>query len=131
MTKHTMLQAVHAQLGATMTEFAGWSMPLRYGSETTEHRTVRTKAGLFDLSHMGEIELRGPGPGSCLDYSLVGNLAALRVGRAKYTMLCAEDGGILDDLIVYRVGRRALLGRRERRQHRRGARPAPRASRQL
>jgi aminomethyltransferase len=85
-----------------MTEFAGWLMPLRYGSETAEHNAVRTNAALFDLSHMGEIAVSGPGAGAALDYALCGWPSRLAVGRARYTMLCAPDGGILDDLIVYR-----------------------------
>jgi len=87
-----------------MTSFAGWQMPLRYGSETAEHQAVRHAAGLFDLSHMGEIGVRGPGAGQALDYALVGSLSALRPGRARYTMICAPDGGVLDDLVVYRLG---------------------------
>ncbi|GAA3719807.1 glycine cleavage system aminomethyltransferase GcvT [Streptomyces tremellae] len=102
--RRTALDAVHRALGATMTDFAGWDMPLRYGSEREEHHAVRTTAGLFDLSHMGEITLTGPGAAAALDYALVGNLGALAVGRARYTMICQEDGGILDDLIVYRLG---------------------------
>jgi len=93
---------VHERLGATMTDFAGWLMPLRYGSETAEHRAVRSAAGLFDLSHMGEITVTGPGAGAALDYALTGWLSRLSVGQARYTMLCAPDGGILDDLVVYR-----------------------------
>jgi aminomethyltransferase len=85
-----------------MTEFAGWLMPLRYGSETAEHLAVRSAAGLFDLSHMGEITVAGPGAGEALDYALTGWLSRLSVGQARYTMLCADDGGILDDLVVYR-----------------------------
>jgi len=87
-----------------MTSFAGWQMPLRYASETAEHLAVRRAAGLFDLSHMGEIAVAGPEAGAALDYALVGNLSALRPGRARYTMICAEDGGVLDDLVVYRQG---------------------------
>ena len=86
-----------------MTSFAGWQMPLRYASETAEHLAVRRAAGLFDLSHMGEIAVAGPEAGAALDYALVGNLSALRPGRARYTMICAEDGGVLDDLVVYRL----------------------------
>ncbi|MFJ2650495.1 glycine cleavage system aminomethyltransferase GcvT [Streptomyces sp. NPDC087420] len=100
----TALDAVHRALGATMTDFAGWDMPLRYGSERDEHLAVRTKAGLFDLSHMGEITVTGPRAAQLLDHALVGNIGAVAVGRARYTMICQEDGGILDDLIVYRLG---------------------------
>ena len=94
---------MHVRLGATMTSFAGWQMPLRYASETAEHLAVRRAAGLFDLSHMGEIAVAGPGAGAALDYALVGNLSGLRPGRARYTMICAQDGGVLDDLVVYRL----------------------------
>jgi aminomethyltransferase len=100
---------VHERLGATMTEFAGWLMPLRYKSETAEHNTVRTDAALFDLSHMGEIVVTGPGAGAALDYAVTGWPSALAVGRARYTMLCAPDGGILDDLIVYRQAETRFL----------------------
>ncbi|MEU7645739.1 glycine cleavage system aminomethyltransferase GcvT [Streptomyces huasconensis] len=100
----TALDGVHRALGATMTDFAGWDMPLRYGSERDEHNAVRTKAGLFDLSHMGEITVTGPEAVDFLNFSLVGNIGSIGVGRARYTMIVAEDGGILDDLIVYRLG---------------------------
>ncbi len=99
----TPLRAVHEDLGATMTAFAGWLMPLRYAGEISEHQAVRSAAGLFDLSHMGEIAVTGPQAGAALDYALVGRLSALAPGRAKYTMICAPDGGVLDDLIVYRL----------------------------
>ncbi|MEO3749733.1 glycine cleavage system aminomethyltransferase GcvT [Streptomyces sp. B6B3] len=105
----TALDAVHRALGATMTDFAGWSMPLRYGSERAEHQAVREAAGLFDLSHMGEITVTGPQAGELLDHALVGHLSALRVGRARYTMICDADGGILDDLIVYRLAEQEYL----------------------
>src|SRR6266536_2428164 len=101
--RRTPLTGVHERLGATLTDFAGWLMPLRYGSELAEHRAVRTAAGLFDLSHMGEITVTGPEAAEALDYALVGHLSALAPGRARYTMICAPDGGVLDDLIVYRI----------------------------
>src|SRR6185312_12799433 len=99
----TPLRAVHESLGATMTAFAGWLMPLRYAGEISEHQAVRNAAGLFDLSHMGEIAVTGPQAAAALDYALVGRLSALAPGRARYTMICAADGGVLDDLIVYRL----------------------------
>ncbi|MEV6498404.1 glycine cleavage system aminomethyltransferase GcvT [Streptomyces prunicolor] len=101
--RRTALDALHRSLGATMTDFAGWDMPLRYGSERDEHLAVRTKAGLFDLSHMGEITVTGPQAAQLLNYALVGNIASVGLGRARYTMICRADGGILDDLIVYRL----------------------------
>ncbi|MEN8650780.1 glycine cleavage system aminomethyltransferase GcvT [Streptomyces sp. 21So2-11] len=99
----TALDALHRSLGATMTDFAGWDMPLRYGSERDEHLAVRTHAGLFDLSHMGEIAVTGPQAAALLNHALVGNIGTVGPGRARYTMICQEDGGILDDLIVYRL----------------------------
>ena len=99
----TPLSAVHESLGATMTDFAGWQMPLRYRSETAEHNAVRTAAGLFDLSHMGELRVTGDEASAALDYALVSDVSAIRPGRAKYTMIVAEDGGVIDDLIVYRL----------------------------
>ncbi|MFH8613668.1 glycine cleavage system aminomethyltransferase GcvT [Streptomyces sp. NPDC017979] len=102
--RRTALDALHRSLGATMTDFAGWDMPLRYGSERDEHNAVRTTAGLFDLSHMGEITVSGPQAVALLDHALVGNISTVGAGRARYTMICREDGGILDDLIVYRTG---------------------------
>ena len=107
--RRTPLTHMHEQLGATLTDFAGWLMPLRYGSETAEHNAVRTAAGLFDLSHMGELLVTGPEAAQALDYALVGNLSALRPGRARYTMICAADGGVLDDLIVYRLADQEFL----------------------
>jgi aminomethyltransferase len=102
MTRTTPLHDVHVDRGATMVDFAGWSMPVRYDSDLAEHHAVRQRAGLFDLSHMGEIEVTGPDAAAALDRAFVGNLSKVKVGRAKYSMLCAEDGGVLDDVIVYR-----------------------------
>jgi aminomethyltransferase len=108
-SRQTPLISEHERLGAVMTSFAGWQMPLRYRSETAEHQAVRHAAGLFDLSHMGEIVVRGPGAGAALDYALTGLLSTLRPGRARYTMICAPDGGVLDDLVVYRQGEEDFL----------------------
>jgi aminomethyltransferase len=102
--RRTPLTSVHERLGATLTDFAGWLMPLRYGSETAEHNAVRRAAGIFDLSHMGEIAVSGPAAAVALDYALTGAPSALQPGRARYTMICDPDGGVLDDLIVYRLG---------------------------
>lgn len=102
MTKQTALYAEHELLGASFTDFGGWQMPLKYRSELEEHHTVRRAAGLFDLSHMGEVWVTGPQAAEFLNYALVGNLAAIAVGKAKYSLICTEDGGVIDDLIVYR-----------------------------
>lgn len=103
MSKPTALHALHKQAGASFTNFAGWQMPLRYSSELAEHHAVRQTAGLFDLSHMGEIEVLGAQAAALLDYALVGDMSSIAVAKAKYTMICAPDGGIIDDLIVYRL----------------------------
>src|SRR5665647_472825 len=96
-----------AAASATRHTGPGWLMPLRYTSDLAEHHAVRSTAGLFDLSHMGEIRITGPA--AALDAALVGWLSALAVGRARYTMICAQDGGVIDDLVVYRVGDQEFL----------------------
>ncbi|MDD9205997.1 glycine cleavage system protein T, partial [Georgenia sp. 10Sc9-8] len=107
--QRTALHAVHVDAGAVMTDFAGWAMPLRYTSQIEEHHAVRRRAGLFDLSHMAQIEVSGPAAGRALDHALVSRCSGIRVGRARYTMMVAEDGGVLDDLIVYRVAPEGFL----------------------
>lgn len=97
------LDDVHVAAGAAFTDFAGWKMPVRYGSDLAEHETVRTAAGLFDLSHMAEFLVGGTHAGAFLDYALAGQASVIKPGRAKYSLLLAEDGGILDDLVVYRL----------------------------
>lgn len=99
----------HEQAGAQLTEFAGWEMPLRYGSELAEHHAVRQRAGLFDLGHMGQIEVAGPRAGRALDRALMGGISTIAVGRARYTMILDKRGGILDDLIVYRLAPEQFL----------------------
>jgi aminomethyltransferase len=99
----TPLAAEHASLHARMVEFGGWIMPLSYTGIIEEHRAVRARAGLFDLSHMGELFLEGPQAAEALGYALTTNPAALAVGRAQYSMICFPEGGVLDDLIVYRL----------------------------
>ena len=98
------LARLHRQSGAKMVQFAGWEMPLSYSGINPEHRAVRTGAGLFDVSHMGQIALGGAKVGSFLDHLLPRRVSALGVGRMAYAPMCAEDGGTIDDLLVYRVG---------------------------
>ncbi|MGF9649604.1 glycine cleavage system aminomethyltransferase GcvT [Pseudarthrobacter oxydans] len=100
--KYTALYDEHKKLGASFTDFGGWQMPLKYSSELAEHHAVRQSAGLFDLSHMGEVWVTGPDAAAFLDYALVGKISAMPVGKAKYSLICDEDGGIIDDLITYR-----------------------------
>lgn len=113
MTEHTLrespLHAEHENLGASFTAFGPWNMPLKYGSELDEHHAVRQAAGLFDLSHMGEIRVTGPDAGAFLDHALISQLSTIALGRAKYSMIVNEHGGILDDLITYRLGDKEFL----------------------
>ncbi|TQJ39461.1 aminomethyltransferase [Arthrobacter sp. SLBN-112] len=100
--KYTALYDQHKKAGASFTDFGGWQMPLKYESELAEHHAVRNAAGLFDLSHMGEVWVTGPDAAAFLDYALAGKLSAVAVGKAKYSLICDSDGGIIDDLITYR-----------------------------
>lgn len=95
------LHDVHVAAGAAFTDFAGWRMPVRYASDLAEHAAVRESAGLFDLSHMAEFRIAGPEAAAFLDAALTLDAGALPVGRARYALLLAPDGGIVDDLVVY------------------------------
>jgi len=99
----------HRALGAKIVEFGGWLMPLQYSGILEEHRAVRERAGLFDLSHMGELFVEGPEAGAALAYALVSDPPSLAIGRAHYSMICTDDGGVIDDLIVYRLGEERFL----------------------
>jgi len=101
--RRTPLDVVHRALGARMVAFAGYEMPIRYTSELEEHRTVRSAVGLFDLSHMGEVGLSGPDALAFARFALVSDPGTLEPGQAQYSMLCAPDGGVIDDVIVYRT----------------------------
>ena len=100
--KHTPLYQVHKSLNAKFTEFGGWEMPLQYSSIVTEHLAVRSIAGLFDLSHMGEIQVSGQGANELVQKLSTNDVSRLSNGRVLYTLLCNETGGIVDDLLVYR-----------------------------
>jgi aminomethyltransferase len=99
----------HAALGASFTDFGGWLMPVRYTSDLAEHHAVRTAAGLFDISHMAEIWVQGGDAAGFLDDALAGRISSMAVGKAKYSLVLAEDGGIIDDVIVYRTGGQYFL----------------------
>ena len=107
--RYSPLHAVHEALGASFTDFAGFMMPVRYDSDLAEHHAVRTAAGIFDISHMAEISVTGPEAGAFLDYALAGKLSAINIGQAKYSLLLNEAGGIIDDLVVYRLGEQHWL----------------------
>ena len=100
------LHSLHVAAGASFTDFAGWQMPVSYGSDLAEHHAVRTSAGIFDISHMAEIRVDGPDAADFLDYALAGKLSAIAPLQAKYSLLLDENGGIIDDLVVYRGGDR-------------------------
>jgi aminomethyltransferase len=99
----TALHEQHLALGAKMTDFHGWDMPLYYTSILDEHTSVRRAAGIFDISHMGQLRIYGPDAAASLDFILCGDVAKLAAGRALYSMILNEQGGILDDVILYRL----------------------------
>src|ERR671933_3087760 len=100
---HTPLHDRHVELGARMVPFAGWEMPVQYEGVIPEHRAVRTDAGVFDVSHMGELEVEGPRAHEFLQSVLSNDLDRVEPGGAQYTLLTNEGGGIVDDLIAYRL----------------------------
>ena len=100
--RRTPLYPQHLAAGARIVEFAGWDMPLQYSSVKAEQEAVRTAAGLFDVSHMGRFEVRGDAAGEFLQQTVTNDLRRLAPGRSQYNLLCRSDGGIVDDLVVYR-----------------------------
>src|SRR3954468_14239272 len=101
----TPLYDRHVSLGARLVPFAGWEMPVQYEGVIPEHLAVRRDCGVFDVSHMGELEVEGPRAAELLQSALSNDLERLGDGEAQYTLLTNDDGGIVDDLIVYRLGR--------------------------
>jgi aminomethyltransferase len=102
--RRTPLYERHAELGAKLVPFAGWEMPVTYEGIREEHAAVRTHAGMFDVSHMGEVEVEGPGALAFLQRVLSNDVAKIEIGGAQYSCLCNEEGGVLDDLFTYRLG---------------------------
>src|SRR6185437_12947816 len=102
--KRTALRDFHAAQGARLVDFAGWEMPVQYRSILEEHKAVRERAGLFDVSHMGEVDVKGPGAGAFLNRLVTNDVAKLFPGRVLYTPMCQPDGGVVDDLLVYMKG---------------------------
>jgi len=107
--KKTPLYEEHVRLGAKMVPFAGWLMPVQYTSIVEEHQTVRNKVGIFDISHMGQLIVEGSGAREWLNVMLTNNIDKLDVGQGQYTFLLNERGGIIDDLIAYRIGEQRFL----------------------
>ncbi|HEY0943918.1 MAG TPA: glycine cleavage system aminomethyltransferase GcvT [Opitutaceae bacterium] len=101
MLKRTPLHAFHVAHGGRLVDFAGWEMPVQYRSILEEHKAVRTTAGLFDVSHMGEVDVRGPQAGAFLNHLVANDVAKLFPGRVLYSPMCYPTGGVVDDLLVY------------------------------
>lgn len=102
MPKRTALYEEHQKLGGRLIDFGGWELPVQYTGTVDEHQTCRSTAGLFDVSHMGEVLVEGPDAEGFLNYLLTNDVRRLNHGQAQYTLMCNHEGGILDDLLVYR-----------------------------
>ncbi|KAB2641478.1 MAG: glycine cleavage system aminomethyltransferase GcvT [Verrucomicrobia bacterium] len=102
--QHSPLEAAHQALGARLVPFAGWYMPVQYTSILAEHHAVRSQAGIFDISHMGQFIVSGPGCAAWLNRLLTNNIDKLALGQGQYTLMLNERGGVIDDLIAYRSG---------------------------
>jgi len=107
--RRTVLYEAHKALNAQFVEFAGWEMPISYSGVLEEHKAVRTAAGLFDVSHMGRIQVDGQGAKRFLQYLSSANIDSLRAGQACYTLFCNKEGGVIDDLIIYKLKRASFL----------------------
>ena len=107
--RRTPLHGRHSEAGARLVPFAGWEMPVQYGGIREEHAAVRERAGVFDVSHMGQIETRGPEAAGFLQRLLTNDVRRMPEGGAQYALICREDGGILDDLFTYRLAERRFL----------------------
>ena len=107
--RRTPLFGQHVEAGAKLVPFAGWEMPVQYRGIREEHLAVRSAAGVFDVSHMGEIRTSGPGAAALLQRLLSNDVGKIAVGGAQYSVLCREDGGVLDDLFTYRLGDQEYL----------------------
>src|SRR5919112_4740485 len=107
--RRTPLHDRHVAAGARLVPFAGWEMPVQYGGIREEHMAVRERAGVFDVSHMGEIETSGPGAEALLQRLLSNDVSRIAADGAQYAVLCREDGGVLDDTYSYRLGPERFL----------------------
>jgi aminomethyltransferase len=108
-TKRTPFYEFHRAAHAKLVEFAGFEMPVRYSGDVREHQCVRTRVGLFDVSHMGEFEVRGAGAAAWLDSVVTNDVSGMAVGQALYTPMCRPDAGIVDDLLIYRFADHFML----------------------
>src|SRR5262249_56885129 len=105
----TACQAWHVAHGGRMVDFAGWEMPVQYSSIVAEHQAVRRAAGLFDIAHMGRLRFTGPDAARFLDYLITNDVASLVAGQIRYALVTNENGGILDDVLVYRLADSHML----------------------
>src|SRR6185312_11545782 len=103
MLKRTALFSAHQKLGAKLIDFGGWEMPVQYTSITDEHLAVRNAAGIFDISHMGEVTVSGTGAEAFMNGLLTNDIRKLASGQGQYTLMCNERGGVIDDLYAYRI----------------------------
>ena len=103
MLKRTPLFSAHQKLGAKLIDFGGWEMPVQYTSIVEEHLAVRNAAGIFDISHMGEVTVSGAGAADFLNHALTNDIRKLASGQGQYTLMCNERGGVIDDLYAYRL----------------------------
>ena len=101
--KSTPLAAVHRRAGAKMVDFGGWDMPVQYSGILDEHHAVRRAAGLFDVSHMGEIEVRGPEAFQLVNYIATTDVSKVKIGQAQYAGMLYEHGGFVDDILIHKV----------------------------
>ena len=109
MLKRTPLYTAHQKLGGKLIEFGGWEMPVQYSSIMDEHLAVRKAGGLFDICHMGEAQVSGPGALEFLNHTLTNDARKLAIGQGQYTLMCNERGGVIDDLYAYRIGELEFL----------------------
>ena len=107
--QHVPLEAAHIKAGGKMVPFAGFLMPLQYTGIKQEHLAVRHNVGLFDVSHMGEVEVRGEDALEVVNYLVTNDVLALEDGQALYTVMCHAHGGVVDDLLVYRLSKEHIL----------------------
>src|ERR1041384_5848138 len=107
--RRTPLFAAHQRAGGKLIEFGGWEMPVQYSSIVDEHQAVRRAGGVFDISPMGEVTVRGTGALAFLNHLLTNDAAKLSPGQGQYTLMCNERGGVIDDLYAYRLGDQEFL----------------------
>ena len=107
--KRTALYDQHVALGAKLVPFSGWEMPVQYEGILAEHNAVRTTAGLFDVSHMGRLEVLGPDALDFVNYCTVNDVHRLKPYKSHYTLACRKDGGVIDDFLVYRLPDKILI----------------------